>query len=62
MIRAAGYKVGDPHARRNGFPEATQGASVMTIIDPHAGPAGRVLAFADPAQGARVLKALRGGE
>jgi len=62
MIRAAGYKVGDPHARRNGFPEATQGASVMTIIDPHAEPAGRVLAFADLAQGARVLKALRGGE
>lgn len=62
MVRAAGYKVGDPHARRNGFPEATQGASVMTIIDPNAGPAGRVLAFADIEQGARVLRALRGGK
>lgn len=62
MVRAAGYKVGDPHARRCGFPESTQGSSVLTIIDPTAGPAGRVLAFADIAQGARVLRALRGGQ
>lgn len=62
MIRAAGYKVGDSHSRRMGFPEATQGASVLTIIDPSAGPAGRVLAFADIKQGARVLSALRGGK
>lgn len=62
MIRAAGYKVGDSHSRRLGFSEATQGSSVLTIIDPNAGPAGRVLSFADIKQGARVLSALRGGK
>lgn len=62
IVRVAGYKTGDPHARRLGFPEATAGSSVLTIIDPTAGPAGQVLAFADVEQGARVLRALRGGK
>lgn len=60
-VRARGYKVGDSYARRHGYQEAQHGQSVVTIIDPNAGPAGRVLAFADVAQGARVLSALRGG-
>lgn len=62
MVRAAGYKVDDEYARRKGFPEATAGRSVMTIFDPTAGPAGRVLAFADVQQGAAVLKAMRGAK
>ena len=62
MARAAGYKTGDEYARRKGFPEATEGQSVLTIFDPSAGPAGRVMAFADIQQGAKVLRALRGGK
>jgi hypothetical protein len=62
MARAAGYKAGDEYARRKGFPEAGEGQSVLTIFDGSAGPAGRVLAFADIEQGARVLRALRGGK
>jgi hypothetical protein len=62
LVRAAGYKTGDPHARRLGFPEATNGASVLTIFDPCAKVGGRVLAFSDIQQGARVLKALRNGQ
>lgn len=60
MVRVAGYKVDDEYARRKGFPEASEGRSVLTIFDPTAGPAGRVLSFADVDQGARVLRALRG--
>lgn len=61
-IRARGYKFMDEYARELGYPEDKQGCSILTIIDPTAeeGP-GRVLAFADPVQGARVLTALRGG-
>jgi hypothetical protein len=61
-IRARGYKVGDSYARRNGYQEANYGASILTIIDPTADASGRVLAFADVKQGARVLTALRGGK
>lgn len=59
-IRARGYKRHDFWAKTKGFQESTYGASIMTIIDPTAGPAGRVLAFADTDQGARVLNSLRG--
>lgn len=62
MARAAGYKVGDEYARRKGFPEATEGQSVLTVFDPGAGPAGRVTCFADVRQGARFLRAIRGGK
>lgn len=61
-IRARGYKVGDPYARAKGYQEAEHGSSILTIFDPTAGPAGKVLAFADVQQGARVLSALRGGK
>lgn len=61
-IRVRGYKTADPYARRHGFQEAEHGASILTIIDPNAAPAGRVTAFVDVQQGARVLKALRGGK
>lgn len=59
-IRARGYKVMDPHARRLGFPEDQHGCSVLTIIDPNAEQSGRVLTFVDVDQGVRVLQALRG--
>lgn len=61
-IRTRGYKAGDHYAKRLGFPEDQNGESVLTIIDPTAGPAGRVLAFADAVQGAKVLRALRNGK
>lgn len=61
-VRVASYKKGDPHARRLGFQEPEHGASMLTIIDPDASPAGRVTVFVDPIQGAKVLKALRGGK
>lgn len=59
-IRARGYKRGDPHARRLGYPEDQHGCSVLTIFDPTASPAGRVTTFVDVDQGVRVLQALRG--
>ena len=59
-VRVRGYKRGDPHARRLGFPEDQHACSVLTIFDPTAGPAGRVLAFPDVDQGVKVLRALRG--
>jgi hypothetical protein len=62
LARASGYKSRDEYARRKGFPEAGCGHSILTIFDPKAGPAGRVLPFADIQQGARVLTALRGGK
>lgn len=61
-LRVRGYKVGDPYARRHGFQEAEHGASILTVIDPKAKGPGRVTAFVDVEQGARVLKALRGGK
>lgn len=61
-IRVRGYKVGDSYARRKGYQQAAHGAAILTIIDPTAAPAGRVLAFADAAAGAKVLTAMRGGE
>lgn len=61
-IRARGYKMADSYAVRHGFQQSTQGSAILTIIDPSAAPAGRVLAFADADQGVRVLKALRRGK
>lgn len=58
-IRVRGYKRGDPHARRLGYPEDRHGCSILTIIDPTADGPGRVTAYTDIAQGARVLTALR---
>lgn len=58
-IRARGYKVLDPYARDKGFQQSRHGCGIMTIFDPSATGPGRVLAFADVQQGARVLSALR---
>lgn len=61
VIRARGYKRFDRYAVVNGFPETDFAPSVMTIIDPTATePGARIMTFADPATGARVLTALRG--
>jgi hypothetical protein len=59
-IRVRGYKKHDPYARRHGFQQAEHGAAILTIIDPTVKGPGRVLPFVDTAQGARVLKAMRG--
>lgn len=62
FVRVAGYKKRDKYAQGKGYEESTYGHSVLTIFDPNASPAGRVLAFADVDQGVRVLRALRGGK
>lgn len=62
IARARGYKWHDEYATVGGFQQSQHGAAIMTIIDPRATAAGRVLAFADVEQGAAVLKALRGGK
>lgn len=63
VVRTRGYKWHDPHATTLGFQQSQSGASVMTIFNPAApDPSGRVLAFADVATGAGVLRALRGPE
>lgn len=62
LARARGYKWHDDHALVNGFSQYDCGAAILTIIDPTASQAGRVLAFPDVAQGVKVLKALRGGK
>lgn len=59
VARVRGYKWVDGYARRHGFPQTEYGASIMTIIDPRATGAARVMPFADPVVGARVLAALR---
>jgi hypothetical protein len=61
-IRVRGYKTGDHYAKRLGFPEDENGFSILTIFDPTAGPAGRVLSFADVDQGVKVLRSLRNGK
>lgn len=58
-IRVRGYKRGDSYAKRHGYPEDKHGSAVLTIINPVADGPGRILAFADIEQGARVLTALR---
>lgn len=60
-IRVRGYKRRDPYARRHGYQDERHGCSILTILNPNAGPAGRVMAFADVEAGAKVLAALRGG-
>lgn len=59
-VRTRGYKRGDPHARRLGYPEDRHGCAILTIIDPTTKGPGRVSAFADVDQGVKVLRALRG--
>lgn len=61
-IRTRGYKTNDYYAKRLGFPEDEHGESILTIFDPNASAAGRVLSFADVDQGVKVLRALRGGK
>lgn len=59
-VRVRGYKRHDHHAVVNGFPQGRVGAAVLTIFDPTASsPAGRVLTFADPVAGVKVLQAMR---
>ena len=58
-IRVRGYKRGDSYAKRHGYPEDKHGCSVLTIINPMADGPGRIMAFVDIEQGARVLTALR---
>lgn len=62
LIRVRGYKFGDEFARRHGYPECNHGSSILTIFCPDAEGPGRVLTFTDVEQGARVLRALRGGK
>lgn len=60
MIRVKGYKTYDTYAQRIGHYEQTEGAAILTIIDPNArSQAGRVLAFADVDHGVGYLKWLR---
>jgi len=60
VARARGYKRFDKYAKVNGFPETDFAPSIMTVIDPTASdPSARIMTFADPVVGARVLKALR---
>lgn len=60
-VRTRGYKFHDHYAVVCGYPETQSGAAVLTIFDPNASTlAGRVMCFADPVAGAKVLAALRG--
>ena len=60
VARARGYKWHDDYALVGGYHQAKHGAAILTIFDPKATGPGRVLAFADAAQGVRVLQAMRG--
>lgn len=61
-VRVGTYKRNDPYATRLGYTEDQHGSSMLVVIDPTAGPAGRVLPFVDIDQGVKVLRALRGGK
>lgn len=63
VARCRGYKFHDEYAESLGYMDGPEdGAAVLTILDPTATGAGRVLTFPDVDQGVRVLKALRGGK
>jgi hypothetical protein len=59
LLRVRGYKEMDSHALVNGFHEGRRFSAVMTIIDPNADDAGRVLVFTDLDLGASVLGIMR---
>lgn len=60
MIRVRGYKHHDDFARKLGFFDQKDGASILTIIDPKADRLRRVTAFVDVEAGADYLTWLRG--
>lgn len=60
VARARGYKAHDMYAVTNGYAQGKHGASVFILFDPFAeSAAGRITIFNDPAQGCKVLRALR---
>lgn len=60
IVRVRGYKTLDEYARHLGIREQETGASILTIIRPHADdPTGRVQAFTDVEFGAQVLTQAR---
>ncbi len=59
MIRVKGFKTYDQYAMRLGYYEQKEGAAILTIINPRATGAGRVMAFADVDSGVEYLKWLR---
>lgn len=59
LARARGYKFGDDYGLHGGFQEQQHGCSIVTVIDPHAPPVGRITMFEDVQEGLDYLAAKR---